>query len=54
MSLSQFLSSDRIALLVEPASRDAVLVAAARLLGDASSQSVDAIADSLRQRERMA
>ncbi len=53
MSLSQFLSSDRIALLVEPASRDAVLVAAARLLGDASSQSVDAIADSLRQRERM-
>jgi nitrogen PTS system EIIA component len=53
MSLSQFLSPDRIALLVEPASRDAVLEAAAHLLGDASAQSTAAIADSLRQRERM-
>ena len=53
MSLSQFLSADRIALLAEPAGRDAVLEAAARLLGDGSAQSTAAIADSLRQRERM-
>lgn len=53
MSLSRFLSADRIALLVEPAGRDAVLEAAARLLGDGSAQSTAAIAESLRQRERM-
>ena len=53
MSLSQFLSADRIALLAEPTSRDAVLEAAAGLLGDGSAQSIAAIADSLRQRERM-
>lgn len=53
MPLSEFLSADRIVLLVEPASRDAVLDAAAHLLGNASPGSTAAIADSLRQRERM-
>jgi len=53
MPLSEFLSVDRIVLLVEPASRDAVLDAAAHLLGNASAESTAAIADSLRQRERM-
>ena len=53
MPFSEFLSPDRIVLLDEPAGRDAVLDAAARLLGDAGSESTAAIADSLRQRERM-
>lgn len=53
MSLSELLNADRIILLVEPGNRDAVLDAAARLLGDASPDSTAAIADSLRQRERM-
>jgi nitrogen PTS system EIIA component len=53
MSLSEYLSADRIALLVEPAGREAVLEAAARLLGDGSTPSTAAIAESLRQRERM-
>lgn len=53
MPLSEFLSADRIVMLVETASRDAVLDAAARLLGNASPGSTGAIADSLRQRERM-
>ena len=53
MPLSQFLSADRIVELVEATSRDAVLDTAARLLGNASPGSTAAIADSLRQRERM-
>ena len=53
MALSEFLSADRIAVLVAPGNRDAVLTAAARLLGNGSPGSTAAIADSLRQRERM-
>jgi PTS system nitrogen regulatory IIA component len=53
MPLSEFLRADRIVVLAEAASRDVVLDAAARLLGNASPGSTAAIADSLRQRERM-
>lgn len=53
MSLSEFLSADRIVLLVEAGSRDNVLDAAARLLANASPTSTAAIGESLRQRERM-
>ncbi len=53
MPLSEFLSADRIVVLADATSRDAVLDAAARLLGNASPGSTAAIADSLRQRERM-
>ena len=53
MPLSKFLSADRIVLLPGAASRDAVLAAAARLLGNTSPASTAAIADSLGQRERM-
>jgi nitrogen PTS system EIIA component len=53
MPIAQFLAADRIGLLVEADGRDAVLDAAARLLGGSSAASTSAIADSLRQRERM-
>ena len=53
MSLSDFLSADRIVLLVEAGTRDTVLDAAARLLGNASPGATSMIADSLRLRERM-
>jgi PTS system nitrogen regulatory IIA component len=53
MPLSDLLSADRIGLLVEPGDRDGVLDAAARLLvGDAPAHT-QAIAESLRQRERL-
>ena len=53
MPLSELLSADRIALLVEPVDRQRVLDAAARLLADASPVSTAAIAECLRQRERL-
>ena len=53
MPLSELLSADRIALLVEPGDRDTVLDAAARLLSDGSPQHTAAISESLRQRERL-
>lgn len=56
MPLSEFLTPDRIAVLTGAGDRDAVLDAAARLLGDAADAPADAIgaiADSLRQRERL-
>jgi PTS system nitrogen regulatory IIA component len=52
MSLTELLAADRIGLMVGPTSRDDVLDAAARLLADGSSHT-QAIADSLRQRERL-
>jgi PTS system nitrogen regulatory IIA component len=53
LSLSEFLTPDRIVVMDDPGSRDAVIDAAARLLADASLQSVSTVVDSLRQRERM-
>lgn len=53
MSLSDYLSADRIVLLVEATTRDTVLDAAAQLLGNASQAATDSIADCLRQREKM-
>jgi nitrogen PTS system EIIA component len=52
LSLSEFLTADRIVVLDGSANREAVLDAAARLLADAPD-SVAAVSDSLRQRERM-
>jgi len=52
LSLSEFLTADRIVVLDGPSDRDAVIEAAARLLADAPS-SIAAVGDSLRQRERM-
>ena len=51
--LSDFLGTGRIGVLDAAASRDAVLEAAARLLADGSDEAALAIADSLRQRERL-
>lgn len=51
--LSDFLAAGRVGVLDEATSRDAVLEAAARLLGDGSPEATAAIADSLRQRERL-
>ena len=51
--LSQLLGSGRVQILDAPGSRDAVLYAAARVLGDGSAETAAAIADSLRQRERL-
>ena len=53
MPLSELLSADRIVILVEPADREHVLDAAARLLAGAAPDATPAIADSLRQRERL-
>lgn len=53
MPLTDLLSADRIVLLAEPGDRDGVLDAASRLLADASPEHTAAIADSLRQRERL-
>jgi len=52
MPLSEFLSADRIVVLADAGSREAVVDAAARLLADGTDTAA-AIADSLRQRERM-
>ena len=51
--LSEFLGAGRLGVLDQATSRDAVLEAAARLLGDGSPEATAAIADSLRQRERL-
>lgn len=51
--LSEFLGAGRVGVLDKATSRDAVLEAAARLLGDGSPEATAAIADSLRQRERL-
>ena len=53
MPLSEFLSAQRIVVLDDAGSRDAVIDAAARLLVDGTGCDAAAIADSLRQRERM-
>jgi len=52
LSLSEFLTADRIVVLDGPANREAVIDAAARLLADGPG-SIAAVSDSLRQRERM-
>jgi PTS system nitrogen regulatory IIA component len=53
MPLSPLLAPDRIALLAGPADRDQVLDEAARLLAGDSGADRDAIAECLRQRERL-
>jgi PTS system nitrogen regulatory IIA component len=53
MPLSPLLGPDRIALIAEPVDRDRVLDAAARLLAADSTADGAAIADCLRQRERL-
>lgn len=53
MPLTDLLAADRIGLLTEPGDRDRVLDAAARLLSGNSPSQTQAIADSLRQRERL-
>jgi len=53
MPLSEFLSAQRIVVLDDAGNRDAVIDAAARLLVDGTGGDTAAIADSLRQRERM-
>ena len=53
MPLSELLSADRIVILVEPADRERVLNAAARLLAGDAADATAAIGESLRQRERL-
>ncbi|HET8818033.1 MAG TPA: PTS sugar transporter subunit IIA [Xanthomonadaceae bacterium] len=53
MPLHDLLASDRIALLVEPGSRDTVLDTAARLLADGSANNTAALAAALREREQL-
>ena len=53
MPLQDLLAADRIALLVEPGGRDAVLDTAARLLADGSALHTAAIASTLREREAL-
>ena len=53
MPLSPLLGPDRIALLAGPADRDRVLDEAARLLAGDSGTDRDAVAECLRQRERL-
>lgn len=53
MPLADLLSAERIVLLTEPADRDGVLDAAARLLSDASPTLSAAIGDALREREAL-
>ena len=53
MPLSPLLDPARIALIADPVDRDRVLDAAARLLAGDSPAEVAAIADCLRQRERL-
>ena len=53
MPLHDLLAPDRIALLVEPGGRDAVLDTAARLLADGSANITAAIAAALREREQL-
>ena len=53
MPLSDYLSADRIVLLVEAPTRDPAFDAAARLLGNRSQGPTSSIAESLRQREQL-
>ena len=53
MPLHDLLAADRIALLVEPGGRDAVLDVAARLLADGSATHTASIAAGLREREQL-
>jgi len=53
MPVSEFLSPQRIVLLDDAGDHDAVIDAAARLLVDGTGTDAVAIAESLRQRERM-
>ena len=54
MPLHELLSAQRVAILEQSSDRDAVLDAAARLLGDGTPSAIRAIGDSLRERERLA
>ena len=53
MPWTDLLAADRIVQLVEPAGRDGVLDAAARLLGDGAPNTTLAIASALRAREEL-
>lgn len=53
MPWTDLLAADRIVQLVEPAGRDGVLDAAARLLGDGGPNTTLAIASALRTREEL-
>lgn len=53
MSWAELLAADRIVQLVDPASRDHVLDAAARLLGSGATLATPAIATALREREAL-
>jgi nitrogen PTS system EIIA component len=53
MPFTDLLAADRIVLLVEPTSRDAVLDAAARLLAANSPVATQLVADGLRAREQL-
>jgi nitrogen PTS system EIIA component len=53
MPWTELLAADRIVQLVGPASREHVLDAAARLLGDGAAMTTPAIAAALRQREAL-
>jgi nitrogen PTS system EIIA component len=54
MAYADLLTADRIVMLVEPGTRDAVLDAAARLLSGGDALSTQAIGAGLRERERIA
>ena len=53
MPIHDLLVAERIALLVEPGGRDAVLDAAARLLAEGSATTTALIGDALREREAL-
>ena len=53
LPIHDLLAPDRIAFLVEPGDRDAVLATAARLLADGSATTTTAIGDALREREAL-
>ena len=53
MPIHDLLAADRIAQLVEPGGREAVLDAAARLLAEGSAGTTTAIAAALREREQL-
>jgi len=53
LPLQDLLAPDRIAFLVEPGGRDAVLDAAARLLGEGAAAATQSIGHALREREAL-
>lgn len=54
MPLYELLSAQRVAILVEPGDRNAVLETAARLLSDGSPGLTEALGKGLREREKLA